>query len=162
MVRNCREIGINLQEIVKRLIANQNLLKLLYYTDKNPLLNPDLTEEQIQKQIFQKLIKITPRVDSKETATSVIAISVARGDILEDNSEFKNILIRIETFVPLEQWIMKGSNLRPFAIMGEVQESLQNKKITGLGKIKGGGFQLNFLTEEIGAYEQLFLITVYD
>jgi hypothetical protein len=43
-VRNCAEIGENLQKIVKRLLANDNLVNLLYYTDKDPLNQPHLTE----------------------------------------------------------------------------------------------------------------------
>lgn len=161
-VRNCAELGVNLQYIIKRLLANQDLLKLLYYTDKDPLSHEDLTEEQIQKEIFEKLVKIVPRVGPKETAHSIIAVRVARGQGLAQNNEFRNVIIGVEVFVPLTQWIIKDTNLRPFAIMGEVQKSLDGKKIEGLGKMVGGDFALNFLTEEIGAYEQTFAITAYD
>ena len=53
-IRNCGDIGLNTQQIVKRLFANQNLLKLLYYTDKDPLSNEDLTKDQIQNEVFEK------------------------------------------------------------------------------------------------------------
>lgn len=161
-VRNCAELGINLQYVIKRLFANQDLLKLLYYTDKDPLSHEDLTQEQIQDEIFEKLIKIVPRVGPKETAHSIVAVRIARGQGLASNNEFRNITIGVEVFVPLTQWIIKDSNLRPFAIMGEVQKALNGKKIEGLGKMVGGDFALNFLTEEIGAYEQTFMITAYD
>lgn len=161
-VRNCAELGVNLQYIIKRLFANQDLLKLLYYTDKDPLAGEDLTAEQIQNEVFEKLIKIVPRVGPKETAHSVVAVRVARGQGLAQNNEFRNVTIGVEIFVPLTQWIIKDSNLRPFAIMGEIQKSLNGKKIEGLGKMVGGDFALNFLTEEIGAYEQTFVITAYD
>jgi hypothetical protein len=161
-VRNCAELGENLQYIVKRLLANQDLLKLLYYTDKDPLNHDDLTQEQIQNEVFEKLVKITPRVGPKETAHSIVAVRVARGQGLAQNNEFRNVTIGVEIFVPLTQWIIKDSNLRPFAIMGEIQKSLNGKKIEGLGKMVGGDFALNFLTEEIGAYEQTFVITAYD
>jgi hypothetical protein len=161
-VRNCADIGVNAQYIIKRLLANQNLLKLLYYTDKDPLSHEDLTEEQIQNEVFEKLVKVVPRVGPKETAHSIVVLRIARGRGLATNSEFKNVSISIETFVPITQWIIKGTNLRPFAIMGEVQKSLNNKKIEGLGKMTGGDFDLNFLTEEISAYEQTFAITSYD
>ena len=161
-VRNCAELGVNLQYIVKRLFANQDLLKLLYYTDKDPLSHEDLTQEQIQNEVFDKLVKIVPRVGPKETAHSIIAIRIARGQGLASNNEFRNVTIGVEVFVPLTQWIIKDTNLRPFAIMGEVQKSLSGKKIEGLGKMIGGDFALNFLTEEIGAYEQTFIITSYD
>ena len=161
-VRNCTDIGVNAQYIVKRLLANQNLLKLLYYTDKDPLSHDDLTQEQIQDEVFNKLVKIVPRVGPKETAHSIIAIRIARARGLASNSEFKNVNISIEVFVPMTQWIIKDTNLRPFAIMGEVQKSLNGKKIEGLGKLTGGDFSLNFLTEEISAYEQTFVLTSYD
>jgi len=161
-VRNCTDIGVNAQYIVKRLLANQNLLKLLYYTDKDPLSHDDLTQDQIQDEIFEKLVKIVPRVGPKETAHSIIAIRIARARGLASNNEFKNVNISVEVFVPMTQWIIKDTNLRPFAIMGEVQKSLNGKKIEGLGKLTGGDFSLNFLTEEISAYEQTFVLTSYD
>ena len=77
-------------------------------------------------------------------------------------SEFVGIKIGIEVFVPMTQWVIKDSNLRPFAIMGEVQNSLSGKTINGLGKITSGGFTLNFLTEEISDYEMIFTITDYN
>ena len=161
-IRNCADIGINLQYIVKRLTANQNLLKLLYYTDKDPFDGEDLTQEQIQDEVFEKLIKVVPRVGPKETAHSLITITVSRGSGLAANGEFKNLIIRLEVFVPMTQWIIKDSNLRPFAIMGEIQKSLRGKKIEGLGKMEGGDFDLDFLSEEMTAYLMTFIITSYD
>ena len=161
-VRNSREIGENLQKIVKRLMANDNLVNLLYYTSQDPLNQPPLSQEQKQKEVYEKLIKIVPRIGPKEDAKSLITIRVVRGSKIPSNTEFRNIKIQIETFVPLTQWFIKDSNLRPFAIMGEIEESLDGKKINGLGKMKGGEFDLNFLSEEMSVYEQTFWITTYE
>jgi hypothetical protein len=51
--------------------------------------------------------------------------------------------------------------LRPFLILGEIENSLDGKTVNGLGKMTGGDFSLNFLTDEISAYEQNFWITSY-
>lgn len=161
-VRNCAEIGENLQKIVKRLMANDNLVNLLYYTDKDPLNQPHLTDQEKKEKVFEKLIKIVPRVGPKETANSIIAIRVVSGSKMSSNTEFRNVKIAVEVFVPLTQWIIKDTNLRPFAILGEIENSLEGKTVNGLGKIDGGNFDLNFLTEEIGAYEQTFWITTYE
>ena len=162
MIRNLEELGPNLQKIVKHLMSNQSLLKLLYYTDKDPLSGNNLTQEQIQNEVYEKLIKIIPRVGPKETAKRLISLRVVRGNLNRSNDEFRDIQINIEVFVPLTQWIIKDSNLRPFAIMGEIQKSLCGKKINGLGKISGGDFSINFLTEEISCYEMSFDIMEYD
>ena len=42
--RNLEDVGPNLQKIVERLQTNQNLLKLLYYTGKDPYSEKDLTK----------------------------------------------------------------------------------------------------------------------
>ena len=161
-VRNCAEIGENLQLIVTRLLANDDLVNLLYYTDKVPLSQPHLSEEEKREKIFEKLIKIVPSVEPRDDEKSVIAIRVIGGNKLTSNTEFRNVKISIEVFVPMTTWIFKNTNLRPFAILGEIENSLQGKKINGLGEIQGGDFELSFLTKEMGCYQQDFWITTYE
>lgn len=161
-VRNCRELGENLQKIVHRLMSNDRLVNLLYYTDKDPLNQPYLTWEQKQELVFEKLIKMIPRVGPKEDAKSIVVVKAVKAGKMSDNTEFKNVKIQIEVFVPLTQWFIKDSNLRPFLILGEIEESLNNKTVNGLGKMMGGDFDTNFFTEEISAFEQTFWITSYE
>lgn len=161
-VRNCRELGENLQKIVHRLMSNDRLVNLLYYTDKDPLNQPYLTWEQKQELVFEKLIKMVPRIGPKEDAKSIVVIKAVKAGKVPNNTEFKNVKIQIEVFVPLTQWFIKDSNLRPFLILGEIEESLNNKTVNGLGKMTGGDFDTNFFTEEISAFEQTFWITSYE
>lgn len=160
-VRNLSEIGENAQKIVKRLMSNQDLVKLLYYTDKDPLSHDDFTPEELKTKIYQKLIKIIPRVGPKEGAESIITINIVGGN-QNENNEFKNIGVNVEVLVPLTQWFIKDDNLRPFKIMGEVQKSLNDKTINGLGKMTGGDFALNYISDEVIDYIQYFTITSYD
>ena len=57
-VRNCKELGSNLIKIFSILKKDQDLLRLLYYTDKDPLNKekPDITDEQYRSEIYEKLI----------------------------------------------------------------------------------------------------------
>ena len=160
MTRNLEELGLDLQKIV--LQANQNLLKLLYYTGKDPLGEPDLTPAQIKDEVFEKLIKVVPRIGSNETAKSLVTLRVVRARSNAQNDQFKDFEIDIEVFVPLTQWFIKSSNLRPFAIMGQIHKTINNKIIDGFGKVTGGDFQINFLTDEVGSYEMVYYVTDYD
>ncbi len=162
MVRNLAELGINLQKIIKRLEANQRLLKLLYYTDKDPFSQPDLTSEQIQEEVYEKLIRVVPRVGATETANSIIAMTIMGGDLISQNNQFTKISIRFEVLVPLTQWLIKDSNLRPFAILSELQNSLNGKIIDGIGKIYSGDFELGFITDEMSCYQIVYTISIYD
>ena len=162
MVRNLGELGITMQKIISRLTANQNLLKLLYYTDKDPLSQPDLTDEQIANKVMNQLIKVIPRLGAKEDSTSVVSLRVVAGSPDKSNDEYINLIFAIEVFVPMTQWFIKNTNLRPFCIMGEIQNSLNDKNINGIGKLKGGDFHINFLTEEMCSYEMNFALVAYD
>jgi hypothetical protein len=51
-VRNCKDLGDNLKRIVKGLMGNQNLVKLLYYTDQDPLNGENLSSTQLQKEVY--------------------------------------------------------------------------------------------------------------
>lgn len=159
--RNFGEMGINLQKICTRLLANNRLLKLLEFADGDPFGHEDLTQEQAQSKLHD-LIKVVPKSGTHEDSRSRLAIYVPRGQVISGNSEFRNITIAVDIFVPLNTWIIKDSNLRPFAIMGEVQTSLDGKTINGLGKMECGGFDLVLLTEEMSVYRQTFTITDYD
>ena len=160
-VHNCAELGLNLQKIVNRLMANDELVKLLHYENDNPLEQPALSKEIKQKEIFEKLIKTVPRVGTKDTAKSIIVVYVQRASRIAGNKEFKSVRILVDVIVPLTQWYIKSDNLRPFAILGRVQESLDDKTINGLGKISGGDFELNFVTDDVICYQQAFEITEY-
>lgn len=161
-VRNCAELGENLQKIMLRLLANDDLVNLLYYTDKDPLNQPHLTEEEKREKVYEKLIKIVPVIEPREDEKSVITIQVASGHRLGSNTEFRDINILIEVFVPMTAWIIKNSNLRPFAILGEIEKSLQGKTVNGLGKLEGGDFDLSFLTKEMSVYKQTYRIIAYE
>lgn len=160
--RNCQELGINLQKICLRLMANDELVKLLYYTDLDPLAQENLTEEEKQKKIFNDLICIVPNIGTRTDSRSAITVYIPQASGLSGNKEFKSVTIAVDIFVPLTQWIIKNSNLRPFAIMGEIQNSLRGKTINGLGKIEGGDFDLTLLTAEMAGYRLLFNITEYE
>ena len=160
-VRNCAELGVNLQKIISRLMANDDLVKLLYYEGADPYENPALTDEEKKAEIFEKLIKTVPRVGTKDTAKSVVVVYIQKAGKIPGNKEFRNVRILVDVIVPLSQWFIKDTNLRPFAILGKVQESLDDKTVNGLGKISGGDFEMNFITDDVICYQQVYEITEY-
>lgn len=163
-VRFLQEMGSNLIKMMKRLLANQNLLRLLTYTDKDPLAldKADVKANEAYLQGDNGVVRIIPVIGAKENSQSIITLRVLKGVPSMDNPEFLDIYFSIEVFVPNEQWIIKGDNLRPYSIMGEIQKSLEGKNINGLGTIRGSGFSVNFFTEEMSAFIMNYRITQYN
>jgi hypothetical protein len=108
------------------------------------------------------LIKIVPEAGPFKDTKSVLYVYVSQGTKYGANSEFRNIQIVIDSLVPLTTWMIKDSNLRPFAILGEIQKSLDGKTINQIGKLESGDFSLVDLTEENSVYRISFTLTQYD
>ena len=157
-VRNCGELGITLQKIIKRLLSNQNLCKLLIYTDKDPLSHENIVDTGI---LSGKQIRAIPKILPNETSESIVALVVSQGEKDSTNNEFANISIEVFVYTPLEQWIIKDTNLRPFAIIGEIQSSLDKKDVNGLGTLQCKGFQLNSVTDDMSCYVVQFMVSTY-
>lgn len=157
-VRNFEEMGTNLVLVMEKLIANEKLGKLLVNTGKDPLAGSAPTADQL----MHERIRIIPRLLAGEDgAQATVILRIASGDPNE-NSEFRSVVLGVEIFVPFTQWVIKGKQLRPFAIMGEVQRSLNNMAIDGLGVVQILDFNLHFLTDEMSVYQLLFQWTVYE
>lgn len=150
-----QEVGENLIIIMKNLLANENLTKLLANTDRDPLSGPVPTEERARE-----LIRVIPKVTKEENDRSIVVLRIVSGDP-NDNQEFRDFVLHIEVFVPLTLWEVKSTNLRPFLILGQIQKSLNKLMLNSMGKLTGGNFELNFLTEEMSCYEQFFQFTTY-
>ena len=163
-VRFLQEMGPNLIQMMKRLLANQDLLRLLTYTDKDPLSKDkaDITAKDAYLHGDNGVVRIIPVIGTKDNSTSIITLRVLKGVPSTGNQEFLDIYFAIEVFVPNEQWIIKGDNLRPYSIMGEIQKSLEGKNINGLGTIRGSGFSVNFFTEEMSAFIMNYRITQFN
>jgi hypothetical protein len=105
---------------------------------------------------------VVPKVGTKDNAKSILAVYISSGKNLSENNEYKQIVIMIDVYTPLTQWVIAGSNLRPFAIMGEIQRSLNGKTVNGLGKLKCGDFDLTMITEDVSCYTMRVPVIEYD
>ena len=70
--------------------------------------------------------------------------------------------MHILVYTTLDTWIINDENLRPFMIMSEIEKSLKNKRINGIGTMKYKGFDLSTLTDKLSCYQMVFYIDVFD
>ena len=160
-IRNTKEVGDNLFSLAIRLLNNQNLCKLLKYTDVNPLEHEDI--QNTVKELLNKNILVVPIVDEKEfTTESKIVLVFDGGEVNSNNNEFKDMSVKVFVYTPLREWVLNNNTLRPFMIMSEIEKSLKDKKIDGVGKLVYDRFYLNLLTDDISCYIMEFNYEGFD
>ena len=158
-IRNSQELGNNLFRIAKRLLDNQELCRLLVNSDKNPLNTP--VEDTFK--LLNKNIKVVPKIDEEEfDSDSKLALVFPSGNLNSENEEFKNIEFHALVYTTLDTWVVNSENLRPFMIMSEIEKSLKNKRMNGIGVMRYKGFESTTLTDKVSCYQMVFTIDVFD
>lgn len=138
----------NLALIVNKLIENQRLCKMLFYTQKDCLKAKDLTmAERIG--MLDKQIKIVPYLPIEDGCPNYIAITFNKFLPNATNPEFRDFNIKIDIVCHPDHWSLGDFALRPFKIAGEIDAMLNNKKLTGIGKVKFKGADDLLLNEQL-------------
>lgn len=128
-------MGEDIFKIVDRLLKNQRLLKLLKYTDNDPLSHPDLTQDEIDKMLHKNIL-ITPKIpDEDQDKNCYIVVLLDNYTVDPENSDFKATFIRFDVLCPMDRWIIKGSSLRPYLLMNEIDKDFNEKKLSGIGNL---------------------------
>lgn len=161
-VKYGQEHGRNMMKICKKLIKNQDLLKLLMNTDRDPLNKVTHPDEIDGLKLMNKNIRVVPLllIDDQKT-TSKLVIIYDEGTISPLNPDNENMSLLVNVYCPFEEWAIAGDDLRPFAIMAEVRKTLDGVRINGLGEIRYLGFSLSTLTEELGSYTMRFAVNAF-
>lgn len=157
-VRNYRELSNILQKMAERLLASQNLCKVLYYTDEKPLSHTDFSST---KTLLGDVIRFTPRVGAQETTKSILVMSLIGGSRDARNKEILVLPINFYLYVPYTQWIIEGDELRPFLLMSYIDEILDGKSIGGIGTLRSLDFQLDSISDEMCCYRIGYTIDLF-
>ena len=138
----------DLSLIVKKIMSNQRLLKMLYYTQKDCLNAPDLSQQQIFSMI-DKQIKIVPKLDIEVECPNYIVITFNNFTPNKKNPEFRDFNISIDILCHPDHWNLGNFQLRPHKIAGEIDAMLNDQKLTGIGTLTFMGADNLLLNDEL-------------
>ena len=138
----------DLEIIVNYLFKNENLKKLLYYNSKDCLKKPKVSDEKLVE-MFGKNIKIVPKLTVDNDVLTYIVISFD-SFTPSDNPEFRDNIIEFDIICHFDQWLLDDMKLRPMRIAAEIDTMINNKRLTGIGKVDFLGASQIILTEEFG------------
>ena len=133
--------------LVDLFCSNDRLKKLLYYTTKDCLDKPKLTEDQTLD-LFGKQIRIVPKLQVDGEVKNYIIISFDNFSPNATNPEFRDNIIEFDIICHFDQWNLKDFELRPYKIAAEIDSMLKEKRLTGIGELEFLGANQMILTDE--------------
>lgn len=133
--------------IVDRMMKNDRLKKMLYYTSRDCLSKPRLTDEQTIE-MFGKNIKIVPKLYVDGSVLNYIIVSFDNFTRNGNNPEFRDNIIEFDIICHFDQWHMKDFELRPYKIAAELDTMFNEQRLTGIGKLEFLGANQMILTDE--------------
>ena len=139
-------INKDMKLLVDKIISNDRLCKLLYYTDKEALNKPVLTDDQ-KISLFNKQIRIVPKMYVDTPVLNYIIITFDNF-ITSENPEFRDNIIEFDIVCHFDQWQLKDFDLRPYRIAAELDSMLDKQRLTGIGLIEFYGAKEILLTDE--------------
>lgn len=133
--------------ITNHLLKNDRLKKLLYYTTKDCLDKPDLTDEETYN-LFGNQVKIIPKLKVDGSVLNYIIINFDNFTENRNNPEFRDNVIEFDIICHFDQWQLKDFQLRPYRIAAELDSMFNDKHLTGIGTLQFLGANQILLTDE--------------
>lgn len=149
-----------LSKVVERLMKNDRLKRLLYYTDRHALGLPKLDQEQTYS-LLNNQIRIVPKLTIDHDAKPYVIISLDNFVPFENQTTFRSFQLTFDVIVPFEFWQLDNFKLRPYAIAGEIDAMINNDFIFGSQVADFMGAKQLILNEALGGLSLYYNVETY-
>lgn len=125
-----RSVEKTFAEVVQLLMTNERLGKLLYYTDRHCENMVPITQAQFMSMLNQQ-IRIVPRLKTDEELKPYVIITM--DNFVPDlvGSDFRSAVLSFDILSSYDYWLLDDFRLRPYAIAGEIDGLISNRKLQG-------------------------------
>ena len=121
--------------IANKLLTNDKLCKMLYYSQSDCLKAKDLTMKEKQT-LINKQIRIIPKIDILQDCPNYIIIGMDNFTPNDNNPEFRDCTINFDILCHPDHWNLGNFQLRPYKIAGEIDSMFNEQKLTGIGTLQ--------------------------
>ena len=144
----------DLSLIISKMLENERLKKLLYYTTPDALKRDNLNEDQTLE-LINKNIKTVPKLYIDGSVLAYIIISFDNF-VPSGNPEFRDNVITFDIVCHFDQWQIADSQLRPYRIAAEIDTMFNEARLTGIGKLEFMGTSQIVLNDEFAGLTMLY------
>ena len=145
----------DMEIITNKMLKNERLKRLLYYTTKDALDKSDIGDDA-SLELFGKNIKIVPKLYIDGSVLNYIIISFDNFTPNATNPEFRDNIISFDVICHFDQWQLKGFQLRPFKIAAELDSMFNGKHLTGIGELEFMGANQLIINDEFAGFTLMY------
>ena len=124
------ELNISINEIISRVLNNQDLCKYLYYNEPDPLSKTDISDTSTL--LLNNIFPLPKEPDAETDKISLLNVYFYSGKIGDLNKGFKCEYLVFDIICHLDIWMVKNG-IRPYYISNKIDEIFNNKHIPLLG-----------------------------
>lgn len=141
--------------LVNLFFKNERLKKLLYYNVPDALDQPNVPQEKALE-MFGKQIKIIPKLKVDQPEFCYIVINFNDFGPNATNPSFRDNTIAFYIVCHFDQWRLQNFAIRPYKIAAEIDSMINNKRLSGIGKINFVGANQFVLSDEFAGFLLLY------
>jgi hypothetical protein len=141
--------------ITDKILQDERLKKLLFYTSRDALRKPKLTDEQ-SIELFGKNIKIVPKLYIDGSVLTYIIISFDNFTTNTTNPQFRDNTVTFDIVCHFNQWQLEDFQLRPYRIAAELDTLFNNQRLTGIGLFQFLGCTQIILNDEFAGLTLMY------
>ena len=145
----------DMEIIVNHFIANDRLMKMLYYSTPSALAQPDVPYNT-RLEMFGKQIKIIPKLKVDKPEFCYVIISFDNFTQNRINTEFRDNIITFDIVCHFDQWSLGNYALRPYKIAAEIDSMFNHQKLTGIGILNFIGASQIVLSDEFAGLTLMY------
>jgi hypothetical protein len=118
-----KELSYVIFRIFDLFLENNNLCKLMYYNEYNPLAESDFNTDLL---INNHLNPLPKRPESESDKRAIVNVYFGETNPPTNNKGSRTERIYIDVICHLDSWLIQGG-LRPYAIMNEIDSMLNGR-----------------------------------
>lgn len=158
---NFSQIGKDLQLIMEKLITSHDICKLLYYGEKDALSKSNLDADTRLKMV-NDYIRVVPILPKDLEAKNYILIQF--DNFVPDQTDamvYKSFILTFDIFCNAQNWILDDYQLRPYAIMNEIDKMFNMSKLNSSGPINFVGANGMIINENLLGFSLVYKVHDY-
>lgn len=146
--------------IVNKLLQNERLKRLLYYTTPDCVKNAsgkcnNLSEEQ-SVELIGKQVRMIPRLALDGEVLNYVIINFDNFIPNKKNPHFRDNVIEFEIICHYDQWQIADGQLRPYRIAAEIDSMFDGTHLTGIGQLEFIGASRVVVNDEFAGISLLY------